>query len=242
MKNNDIIMILLSVLCISLAISFSEIGVNKHISVQSFAKTISAISSLFTLYLALKIYQKYRIDESIVNKQADTILSFLQDLQKVQFFIVKAIGKKKGKYGETFYLSPIQIIDSKIFTSFEEIYSDILVFDGNYYEEIEKVMSYRWNIFMPKEIVLKLKSIGLKNKKKIKRKWNKGYSHLYSPQVNYEFDMGIRPSYHADYNTYINGEINYTVLNYLEEWEALISSCEEWLDKHSTKKNRLNYI
>lgn len=189
--------------------------VNEKISIGS--NLLGALSSLVTLLIAVLLYSKYGIEKTVLNKQIEVALRFLEELKKTKFVI-------RGDR-VTLFLS----LDHLRTKHFKDYYNKELLFGRSYINGLNPLWQFGENIFLPKAIAEKLNLLQIEVIVSCKRE----DKHMKIDVRGYSCEgdemLGI-----------INNK-SITLNEYISIWEDVIKTSREWIDKYSNVKEVLNF-
>ncbi len=142
-KRNRIILILfILILFPSIFLPFVYRNENETINqtINIIATLISSIASLFTLFIAIALFNKYGIETTLLQKNTEVVFSFLEEYKKINFCI-------KGKNFVLFIK-----IQNNLTNQYNEWLDQKLCFSTEYISNLEKLFKISRNPFMPKSI------------------------------------------------------------------------------------------
>ena len=108
---------------------------------------ISSFASLFTFAFALILYNKFGIEQTILENNTSTVFKLVEKLKETRFF---ASGDK--------FMLQIKMSDPHLY-HFEKYYKNELIFSIEYYNGIEEILNISNNPYLPKSIAEKLNKL-----------------------------------------------------------------------------------
>lgn len=186
--------------------------------ISSSVSIISNVASFITVIIALLLYDKFGIDKSIKDKNLKASLDLLEQIKKT--FITIQGDKFMINYRPTVFAMQW----------YEDSYSKELIFSSSYSSDISFLTNFSDNLYLPKEIKLKLDELlpfSMTQTSEDIKMSDFGKVSIGQPKdVEWKFDI-------------INNE-KVTLYDYLFKWDDLITTIQDWCNKHSDSKIDLN--
>jgi len=180
---------------------------------------ISGTASFITVVIAILLYNKYGIDKTIKDKNLEVSLKLLEEIKKTVITF-------SNKNFSAFYRPA-----TWSYEIFESHYSTKLLFPDTYYSDLEFIVKYSSNLFLPKEIKQKLDKI-------IPSSMG---SHSETTDLTEYANVSIRGSKSNKWEMNIlNNEKDITMYDYFIKWDDLITTIQDWCDNNSSSKVELN--
>jgi hypothetical protein len=207
--------IFLALIVILVPFAFSK-QTNESLSVG--VDFVASFASLLTLLIALRLFNKYGIETTLLERQTKAVFELLEDLNKATLIISGDSATMRFSL-----LKPYMQF-------YEEFYSYELFFSSTYIDGLENIWRHSNDIFLPVEIASKLKN-------------QEVYviSHLKKEVEKNEFKVLV-PAKTAEFEGYgkINQKDSFTLLDFVADWSSLIEEANRWINKNSTLKSKLN--
>jgi len=221
MKLNKILLGIISITCSILAFVLPFViskSSDSYLSILSTSFTgLGAIASLFTLVIALILYQRFGIESRFIERQTDKTLE-LVDIIKGKVINVKT---KKYNYFLRFKIDDKNILKEKFY---DYLNPKIIIIKHNDYEIFTRSLyEIRKSYWLPKEIKEKMGFLIIYGHKKLSDDSN---SEKYA-RLNFENDNS---------GDYVLPMPEMTVADYIKKKNELTKSIENWLSKHSDIK------
>lgn len=216
-----LILIILVAVCI-FGISSFYFSQEQVSGINLITNLVSALSSLITLWFALLIYSKYGVEKSILNKQTETVLKFLEKLKSTKFIVT---DKK-----QTIFIS-LRIDNLKSLKEDKHLIKYLdhkLLINSSYITELRELFEYRDNLYLPKTISSQFKSLDLFILEQYKGDYSE-YLLLYLPNND---------------SRHIYGKFNQkdlTFLEFVKMWESVTNATLKWIREKSNFPVALNF-
>jgi hypothetical protein len=143
--------ILLSILAflasIFLPFQFKEQSDSFNQTINISAALIAAIFSVLTFIVAIILFNKYGIDNALLEKQTEVVFKLLEKINGLTYSI------ENEKFFFTFNLGSAER------KNVEEFYDRKLSFSTDYYNDLEKIFEIANSPFTPKSIIQKMEAI-----------------------------------------------------------------------------------
>ena len=143
--------ILLSILAflasIFLPFQFKEQSASFNQTINISAALIAAIFSVLTFIVAIILFNKYGIDNALLEKQTEVVFQLLEKINGLTYSI------ENEKFFFTFNLGSTER------KNVEEFYNRKLSFSTAYYNDLEKIFDIGNSPFTPKSIIQKMEAI-----------------------------------------------------------------------------------
>lgn len=222
MKNQKIVLLIISILIglslFPLFIIAEGESINSAIGVS--ATVLSGLATLITLIIALLLYNKYGIEETVLQKRTEAVIALLSELKKTRFVFESP--------DSNYYMIRIKWIEKNYF---EEKYSEELVFSSNYYIGMEKLTALVDDLFLPKTIVEKYSNLQFIVMTNLKPEELKKYTKV--DIAGYKNPDNIKYGFLNDKKM--------TLIDFITYITDLKSEAENWLKENSNKDVDLNY-
>jgi len=196
------------------------------------ANLLIACAALSTFIIALLFYDKFGIGKKILDKQTETVIELLEKCKNIHFIVENTIDTQKG-------VTEILIIRgfSKDLSYFKsKIRNEKFVFFNfnNYNNEMNQVLSFSKNIWLPPEIKGVLSFLDLYSLNGIDLS-----SSIYKD--NYIFiNINGRTPKEEKFNIGKKNDNEIKYLDFIENIEKSVLSIEKWINQHSNIKFQLN--
>lgn len=145
------IIILLSILAFSASIflpfQFKEQSDSFNQTINISAALIAAIFSVLTFIVAIILFNKYGIDNSLLEKRTEVVFKLLEKINGLTYSI------ENEKFSFTFNLGSTER------KNVEEFYGRKLSFSTDYYKDLEEIFEIGNSPFTPKSIIQKMEAI-----------------------------------------------------------------------------------
>jgi hypothetical protein len=192
----------------------------KHITEG--AQLLAALSSLFTLYLAILLFNKFGIEKSIIQKKVDVTLNILEKLNKKNFLM--KVADKQHVLLNFFVTTGVHDVKSYWFD-----YKDFnLLFGKSYIEELYEIQRLVEDLYAPKEITKGFESLKF------------SFSRIPQNEIH-DYIIVTAPGLknNEEYPAIINDKF-ISLEKFATDWEDFIKAIKTWLDKNSNLSPDLN--
>lgn len=216
MKKIAIISLFIIVMALGIFPFFLSQATNDSLTIAS--NLISALASLFTLLIAVLLYTKYGVEKSILSKQTDVVLCLLSKLKKTNFLCTWS--------GGLLFLR----LDSLQDKYWKDYKNKNLVFGLEYAKGLNNIWEITDNIFLPTEIVEKIKPLRVV---------------VITEKKEIGTDMKVSvPGNFSEKEKDFFGLLNDKAMcmqEFVELWDSVIKTINTWLKNHSSVTIGLNF-
>lgn len=229
-KELFVISIILLILAIVIPISLSCLGESALNVVDSVSALIGAFSGIITLLIAILLYNKYGIDQSITDKNLKVVLNIVDELKKTTVIVIS--DTKCGSYfiKLNFWNTGLFELDRDIMRRYLD---DTVYFNLSYAHGFEHLYDLSQDPFAPKEIATAIKGIQLMMLSEVKKE-NRAERHAVisvrtAPPVEHEEIVG----------KFNNKDL--TLREYIQKYQNVKDSIKTWLVNHNVSPESLNF-
>jgi hypothetical protein len=215
-KTQIILLIIFAILLLALPfILNNEINTKIGIGIN----LISGISSIATLIIALVLFNKFGIENSLLDKQTNEVFELLEELNKPLIIM-------QGK-SAFLKINPAKPYDKH----YERFYGYNLIFSSNYMAGLKIISNYGNKIFVPKPIADKIKALDIYMLTSLRK----------DNVINEnEFLVTIKNNEYEDESS---GKPNGKEMNFMEFttlWNELLEEIKNWIKVNSSREAELN--
>ena len=147
MKRNIFLIVVVLILLVSLITPFLASSIDFGSYLNSSTSLLSSLCSLTTLIIAILLYNKYVIDDIIIEKELDVVLKLKEEFKKLSFNVRIFDGDKSA-------IVIIRLRNDIKYEKYEKWYFQPLAFSQEYQNLIEPIISLCENSsMMPSKIV-----------------------------------------------------------------------------------------
>jgi len=232
MKNWRIIILLVISVGV-FAIFFFTDHKNFEKAIKHTSDILKLLFSFITLYLALKIYDRYGVDKKLTEKRTDLLIELLTELRKVQFSV---LIEHRDEFSLGFHFTPSKNLDS--YFKDKNIPSEcwgaqVLIDFTSKQNAVKEIMLIRSNPLLPKEISQKIEFLRI-------------VSAIFSEEVkNLKSKAKIRfPQQKGekleDKDWKIDSYNDCTLKEFLIKFQQALVEIETWINKHSNLNEEFN--
>ena len=218
-------------ICIIIPFILPEQVTGKFITGFSF---VSAFCSIATLIIAFLLYDKFGIAKTIIDKKVNVVLELLE-----HFKGGRILAKYTRNEGEKIITSVRVIRPKKDMSSYLEKGTNgllIAVNSNDYYNGMDKVSTLKNNIWMPKEIAVKLEPLQFYSFYKDEKIQNN-----IEKYIRLQLGVGSLTDKNQDENWMRPGNTEISFEVYLQNIESVFKAIENWLEKHTNMSIEINY-
>lgn len=222
-----IISAILLVIAIALPISISFLKEDALIVIDSISTLIGACCGVITLLIAILLYNKYGIDQSITDKQLKVVFDIVDELKKT---VVFALSNTSSYFARlNFWTTDI----SELSFGPHSYLDDTVYFKLSYAHAFNHLYELSQEPFAPKEISEAIKNIQLYMLSEVKQEYREErYVILFA---------------NSDENV-SNGDvvgkcnnIDMTLRDYIQNYQKVKDSIKTWLLGHGVDTKNLNF-
>lgn len=190
---------------------------------------LSAIQVIITVYLVFLVYDRFGTSKKLLDKQNDLVIEYVEELKKVQLYIH---SQTNDGFTERMYLSVSKKLLHDERSELDELVNKRVMFESEeFYTDLKRINEIISHPLFP---------IGLKKKVNVfrfssltgKPTFDKTKYALVSFSGTDKFDKGgwMYPE---------DGTM--TLANYLARLEKLVGELEQWINKETSIKIKLNF-
>ena len=221
---------ILLLIAVVIPLCMSCLGENALKVVDSISALIGAFCGVITLFIAILLYNKYGIDQSIADRNLKIVLEILEELKKTVAFAYSE--SKSGAYFVqlNFWNTDLAVLSRGPKTQFLD---DMVYFRINYAYAFSNLFDLGRDPFAPKEIVEAIKRIQFVSLTGVKEE---DRAEKYAV-ISARFEEKIE-------NDEIVGRLNnrdMTLREYVQNYMAVKESIKSWLVNHNVDPNSLNF-
>lgn len=194
------------------------------------ASILASISSLFTLVIALLLYEKLVIDESLLEKQTENVLALLNEIEKSQFLFFSE------EYANRF--EPINVFKESGFLALDKHPDTPIAISYELDSKLENITRYNRNIYIPTDIAEKLEDLKILFFGTLEGDDFLGnYIFVVSDSFGAIDEIRNNPNRFGTPSVFKD----VTVSDYIEKWREILRSIDKWLTENSSKNLDLNF-
>lgn len=221
---------ILLLIAVVIPLCMSCLGENALKVVDSISALIGAFCGVITLFIAILLYNKYGIDQSIADRNLKIVLEIVEELKKTVAFAYSE--SKSGAYFVqlNFWNTDLAVLSRGPKTQFLD---DMVYFRINYAYAFSNLFDLGRDPFAPKEIVEAIKRIQFVSLTGVKEE---DRAEKYAV-ISARFEEKIE-------NDEIVGRLNnrdMTLREYVQNYMAVKESIKSWLVNHNVDPNSLNF-
>jgi len=230
------IIILLGVLSISFLLSsFSDYGFSDD--VEKILSIASSISSLITLLIALVLFNKFGVEQDILQKNLKAVSDIFEVLAKTRISI-------HTNDGSIHFLTILRDLREDRFSTPELVrYGDkIIAGDISTMTGVDELANLGESIFIPKQIAKSIRNIAVSSlipSDDIENNPDKYVIIQYAGVKNTVLDIDSDKEIESPRKGLVNGK-EITLKEYLKNFEDVYRACQKWLKKNSSIDLDLN--
>lgn len=222
--------LLLIAVAIPLCLSYSYFGEDALKVVDSISALIGAFCGVITLLIAILLYNKYGIDQSIADRNLKIVLEIVEELKKTVAFAYSE--SKSGTYFVqlNFWNTDLAVLSRGPKNQFLD---DIVYFKISYAYAFSRLFDLGRDPFAPKEIVEAIKRIQFVTLTDVKVEDRAEKYALISVKLEEKIE-----------NDEIVGRLNnrdMTLREYVQNYQAVKESIKSWLVNHNVDSGCLNF-
>lgn len=177
---------------------------------------LGAFVSIITLVIALLLYKKFGIDETIFSKRVEIVFQLLKLVRSKTFWI---------ETRELKLHMPLSVMDKNRFESFQDV---PLLFSEEYYDFIKDIFGMADDYYMPKQIAEKIKM-------------NEPSFLSYPTDINLdEFGKVGFASIGQVEKWGLQDNKSLTLKEFVVQWIDLIEAIKAWIKNHSNDDENIN--
>lgn len=221
---------ILLLIAVVIPLCMSCLGENALKVVDSISALIGAFCGVITLFIAILLYSKYGIDQSIADRNLKIVLEIVEELKKTVAFAYSE--SKSGAYFVqlNFWNTDLAVLSRGPKTQFLD---DLVYFRISYAYAFSNLFDLGRDPFAPKEIVEAIKRIQFVSLTGVKEE---DRAEKYAV-ISARFEEKIE-------NDEIVGRLNnrdMTLREYVQNYMAVKESIKSWLVNHNVDPNSLNF-
>jgi hypothetical protein len=232
MSKNKLFVIsaVLLILAIAIPIGLSCLGENALNVVDSVSALIGAFCGIITLLIAILLYNKYGVDQTITDKNLKVVLDIVEELKKT-----KVIAWSDSKSGSYVYQLNFWTTDLNEFSEsvVRNTLDDPIYFKISYAYAFDRLFELSQEPFAPKEVSDAIKGIQLYMLSEIKIESLTGRYAVISVRTNELVE-----------NEEMIGKFNnkdMTLREYIQNFQKVKESIKTWLLSHNVDSSSLNF-
>ena len=185
------------------------------------ANLVGSLSSIVTLVLAILLFKKYGIEQSLLNKQTEAVFQLLAEIKKTRLILIPTEG------------GFIQLFLGDMKEEYWSLAKDCkLRFSINYADNLSAIWNIAEDVFLPEEVALKLRPLMVSIIQPSAS--DKGYLDVIVPPHKKEIDE-------KDFFGIMNrNEI--TLEEFVRNWQDVLRAAKGWLNNHADIPFKLNIL
>ncbi len=184
------------------------------------ANLVTLVSSLATLIIALLLFQRFKIDNFILEQQFTVVNELFLEIKKISF-----LGQSLGgleHFIQLHFSEPSWHMD-------QEYSSKFIAVDVSFFKELANIEKLKNNVFMPKNISNVLKKIT----PSILTPIEKSEEHLF-------FKLWVRGDTNGEAEAMLLNDKKITLRDFSLLLEEIINTSKAWISENSDSKYNLN--
>ena len=198
--------------------------------VDSISALIGAFCGIITLLIAILLYNKYGIDQSIADRNLKIVLEIVEELKKTVAFAYSE--SKSGAYFVqlNFWNTDLAVLSRGPRTQYLD---DMVYFKISYAYAFSRLFDLGRDPFAPKEIVDAIKRIQFVTLSEVREEERAGKYAVISVKVEEKIE-----------NDEIVGRLNnrdMTLREYVQNYQAVKELIKSWLVNHNVDPKNLNF-
>ncbi|GHM98867.1 hypothetical protein WSM22_03570 [Cytophagales bacterium WSM2-2] len=225
MKRRTIIIIITVVIILSIAIPYFA-PPDLQLYISNVSTIVSLFSTLLTLVLALILYNQLGLDQTLLQRKADVVFTLLDLLNERSFVINTKVG-----YAPIIWLTSI----SRNKAGYVKYGHIKILFNRDYVEYIDPIIRLSNNVFLPKEILVKIQDLEPQFFGSEMEKVNdEAYGTITVKPDKIQFagrSYSDLPSNEWG-SIYFKGDV--TIAEFIEQWDSLIVTTVKWIEEYSS--------
>ncbi len=196
-------------------------------------KDITIITTSFTtLIIALLLYDRFNYRKIIFERKLDIVLNLLEKLKKTQIQIIY------NNINENIIFSGVLSIDRQEIKNLisQKHFNNraYIILEANEIRDyLDEILSFKTNPFMPIEIVKSLDFLSMTYFESVER--NEKYQNEYV-----KISINRRVINPRDLKDWCNTGQNISFYTFIENYIRSLDEIENWINKHSNEKIKLN--
>lgn len=225
-----IILIVLLVLAVIIPICLSSLGEQALSVVDSVSALIGAFCGIITLLIAILLFNRYGIDQSVVDKNLKVVLDIVDELKKKTVLVFSDTNSGSYFIQLNFWDSSLIELDRGIM---RRNLDDTVYFRLSYAYGFNRLYDLSQDPFVPKEIASAIKNIQLVMLSEVKKE-DRAKRHAV---------ISVRdetPIEHADVVGKFNDK-DQTLREYIQNYLKVKESIKIWLVNHNVSPDSLNF-
>ena len=225
-----VLSVILLLFAVAIPLCLNCLGDNALKVVDSISSLIGASCGVITLLIALLLYNKYGIDQSIADRNLKIVLEIVEELKKTVAF-----AWSESKSGAYFVQLNLWNTDLAVLSSgFKEQYlDDTVYFNISYAYAFSRLSDLGQDPFAPKEIADEIKRIQFVTLSEVKEEDRTEKYAVISMKLEEKIE-----------NDEMVGRLNnrdMTMREYVQNYQAVKESIKSWLVNHNVDSNSLNF-
>ena len=198
--------------------------------VDSISALIGASCGVITLLIAILLYNKYGIDQSIADRNLKVVLEIVEELKKTVAFACSE--SKSGTYFVqlNFWNTDLEVLSRGPKTQYLD---DVVYFKISYVYAFSRLFDLGRDPFAPKEIVEAIKRIQFVTLSEVREEKRAEKYAVISVKVEEKIE-----------NEEMVGRLNnrdMTLREYVQNYQAVKESIKSWLVNHNVDPKSLNF-
>lgn len=194
-------------------------SINQTITLS--ATVLSSLASIVTLWIALKLFNKYGIDASLIEKNSNKVFDLLEEIKTTQFSFAST--------GRMFYINMSNPF--KYDKQIERFYTDKLIFPDTYINSLQKIFKINNSPFMPTDIAKEVDRLQFfLLSYDVPKETINNYVHVRI--------MGVKDKDEISFGRFNGKDI--TVLEFLNIINNIKNATEKWIRDNSVGTVKLN--
>lgn len=218
------------IIAVALPICSSFCGKNYLEVVNSVSALIGALCGAITLLIAILLYNKYGVDQSVTDKNVKLVFEIVSELKKTVVFAESVA--KNGAYFIQFNFWTIDTFELDD-TQDNPWLNDTVYITLNYAYALEHLFELSHDPFAPKEIATAIKGIELYSLSEVKEADREERSAIVFAKSNEKREF-------AEMVGKLNGE-DMTLREFIRRFQSVKTSIKAWLISHNADETSLNF-
>lgn len=223
---HKITLILIVLVLISLSIFVVHYSILSKDEIELLSEIISSLGTIFTVYIAILLYDRFGIDRELKLKSFDSVTRLIERFQKTNFIIESKINGTKSLHFLRF--------NDKDFFSHSERLKVNLYFHSTAIEVLSDLCSLKCDVLLPPEVAKALSAFEISAFQKIELDDSvSNYSVISCPA--YKEKSSIEKGVYA-----IHTPSQITAGEFICQYKNLKSSIIDWVKNNTSESQKLN--
>jgi len=198
---------------------------SKHQALTLAATLLSSASAVMTMTLAILLFNRFGVEQDVLKKQFDSVLSLLTTLREMRFLM-------QATEGEGEVMPQLTPLNPFAVPTFEMYYGRTIAFNGYVLKKLEPLHAHLYDVFLPVSVVQALEPI-------TPSVLSTGFDPDTKAKCAFHFvGEGEGGEEETVYLIYNGAEM--TLIDFLLKWSDIVDAINAWLQEHAANAPVLN--